>query len=1350
MWASILLIVSLPVSGAFWAEKYVKGVVGRAITIDCHYEAKYCSHTKYWCHGWTRQCSVLVETNGQHRRRGRVSITDNSERRTFTVTMKNLRSGDTGWYSCGISTTFNDPMFNVHLQVSDEPVSAPVVRYPSPANVSRLRGLVLLSCESLQGSFPIQYKWYEQSGHTQISDTNELALCCKSFSLQHQRYYCSASNWYGARSSAVVNLTVFSKGETCSYMTEINGNISGALWADEYVTGVVGRAITIDCHYEAKYHSHTKYWCHGWTHQCSVLVETNGQHGRSGRVSITDNPERRIFTVTMEDLHSGDTGWYSCGITTPGLDLLFKVHLHVLVECVSGPVLRFLPSANASGFQNSLSVSCESVQGSLPIQYTWYEKALYEDTMISNTNTLDLHCQSFKHQQYYCTASDYWSGYTCESSGTESVTTPSTNPEIRDNDRQSGVKQGKATETTEFGYETKVLLTEGDRGRLREIEGDRENLGSSFTDLATANPNMNLWKNQLISYQQETTYRGQELAYQGEATEQQAPQLWEILASLQKNSETGKRGSRSTGMDSGINHLTNCPTTCSQNYGGESVNLPTPERYNEDSESCRGATGREYTCETFTTVSTASFMILKVGRWLLFALLMICTISVTWFTRETKMTAVTDAIESEPRASETRDPEHWSPDHRRSGAPEAWRPGIQSIGSPEIRKPEHQSPDSELGTSEPGPLLDTGHGTLSWGSSLVSSLWFRDWTSCPLLPYFYSTVISLCEQTSADRVSVNKTMWISILLISFLPDSGALSAKKYVRGVVGRAITIDCHYEEMYRSYTKYWCHGWSLQCTTLVKTNGQHGQSGRMSITDKLKRRIFTVTMDNLHYGDTGWYSCGITRAVADLLFNVQIQVSDEPVSVPVLRYLSSANVSRIGGSLTVSCESFQGSLPIQYTWYEKTSFGHLKISDTKELALHCQSFNQQHHQYYCSASNWHGERSSAMVDVTVFKNGEICSYVTEINGTISGALWAEDKVRRVVGRAITIDCHYAPMYRSHTKYLCRLWGLLCTSLVNTNGKNEQYGRRTIRDHTSQGTLTVTMENLASQDTGIYRCGITTSGNHPVFDVNLHVFDEPVSLPLLRFSPQTNGSSCGDSVSVSCESVHGSLPIQYSWYEKTPSEDSKISDTNKLDLHCQSIKYKNYLYYCKASNINGEKSSEVVNVSISNSVSTCRNVIEVNSMGRIDFCENTVTELMTTAQRKETTSAEIHTYTTVLSVVGILLILLAVCLLCYLKRKNRESKPNPSHRGGNNETQETAALEENIIYADLHHDQNNEAAAQSANNENETVYANMKFKRKSRAGHSVMDEDNTTYADIKFQSQPAKPRRKAFSPGTP
>ncbi|XP_078276460.1 CMRF35-like molecule 5 [Rhinoraja longicauda] len=181
MWIPILLIISMPVSHALWAGKDVKGVAGRTITIDCAYGAEHRSNTKYWFHGWTNQCHVLVEANGQHGRKGRVSITDNPKRGIFTVTMEDLRSGDTGWYRCGITTPGFDTSINVHLQVSDEPVSAPVLRYLSPTNGSRLGGSVTVSCKSARGSLPIRYTWHEKNkyGGPTISNSNQLDLSCE-------------------------------------------------------------------------------------------------------------------------------------------------------------------------------------------------------------------------------------------------------------------------------------------------------------------------------------------------------------------------------------------------------------------------------------------------------------------------------------------------------------------------------------------------------------------------------------------------------------------------------------------------------------------------------------------------------------------------------------------------------------------------------------------------------------------------------------------------------------------------------------------------------------------------------------------------------------------------------------------------------------------------------------------------------------------------------------------------------------------------------------------------------------------------------------------------------------------
>ncbi|XP_032898773.1 polymeric immunoglobulin receptor-like [Amblyraja radiata] len=560
--------------------------------------------------------------------------------------------------------------------------------------------------------------------------------------------------------------------------------------------------------------------------------------------------------------------------------------------------------------------------------------------------------------------------------------------------------------------------------------------------------------------------------------------------------------------------------------------------------------------------------------------------------------------------------------------------------------------------------------------------------------------------------------------------SAAVWGEKNVTGVVGRAITIDCHYATEYRSHTKYWCRGWSRQCTDMVETNGQHGRSGRVSITDIPAIRIFTVTVEDLHSEDTGRYICGIRTSAAHPMFSVHLQVSDEPVSAPVLIYLSPANASRLGGSVSVSCESVRGSLPIHYTWFEKNEHWVSTTVSGNQLDLSCEILGGQRRQYYCTASNNRGTKSSENLNVKVFKGAGTCSYVTEINNAVSGALWAESEVRGVVGRAITIGCHYAAVYRSHTKYWCRETSRQCTHVVETNGEQGQSGRVSITDNPARGIFTVTVEDLHSGDTGWYRCGITTPGE-PTFKVHLQVSEEPVSVPVLGFLSPANVSCLGGSVTVPCESVRGSLPINYSWYEKTPSGDSKISDNNTLELHCQSFKHQHHQYYCTASNQRGSKSSEMVNVSISSSDVPCSLLVKINGTGLEYSCE--------TSKGSNDLSRIIYI---VASGVTVLLLILIITFFWYRKRETKESKYNTSHGEDNNETQ----LEGNHIDSNL---ENNRAGDHLDNNEGGITYAVVNCQRKSRSRQHAA-ENAVVYADVNFHRNCPKGIRKPHSTGTP
>ncbi|XP_078143798.1 polymeric immunoglobulin receptor isoform X2 [Centroberyx gerrardi] len=79
---------------------------GRSVTVPCHYEPQYASYVKYWCQGRMRDfCTSLARTDtplSADLAKEKVSIYDDPVQLVFTVTMTDLKEGDTGWYWCGV------------------------------------------------------------------------------------------------------------------------------------------------------------------------------------------------------------------------------------------------------------------------------------------------------------------------------------------------------------------------------------------------------------------------------------------------------------------------------------------------------------------------------------------------------------------------------------------------------------------------------------------------------------------------------------------------------------------------------------------------------------------------------------------------------------------------------------------------------------------------------------------------------------------------------------------------------------------------------------------------------------------------------------------------------------------------------------------------------------------------------------------------------------------------------------------------------------------------------------------------------------------------------------------------
>uniref|UniRef100_A0A8C9V820 Immunoglobulin domain-containing protein n=1 Tax=Scleropages formosus TaxID=113540 RepID=A0A8C9V820_SCLFO len=98
--------------------------------------------------------------------------------------------------------------------------------------------------------------------------------------------------------------------------TTVPGN--GCVRTSKNISQPRGGSVTIPCHYDYIYIHHVKYWCKGymWS-SCSTMVRTDTPQWK-GDVSIADDPDQRVFYVTMRNLKEEDSGWYWCGVEING------------------------------------------------------------------------------------------------------------------------------------------------------------------------------------------------------------------------------------------------------------------------------------------------------------------------------------------------------------------------------------------------------------------------------------------------------------------------------------------------------------------------------------------------------------------------------------------------------------------------------------------------------------------------------------------------------------------------------------------------------------------------------------------------------------------------------------------------------------------------------------------------------------------------------------------------------------------------------------------------------------------------------------------------------------------------
>ncbi|XP_051557717.1 CMRF35-like molecule 1 isoform X2 [Myxocyprinus asiaticus] len=156
--------------------------------------------------------------------------------------------------------------------------------------------------------------------------------------------------------------------------------------AERQLSLQTGGSVTIPCHYDSKYTEHKKYWCYearSIYSFCSTLAYANET---KGNVSVIDHPDQSLFTVTMSDLQSKDTGAYWCAVEIEGI---FKVdeteELYMTIQSV--PDLSVVSSSVTGQEGGNISVQCLCSSGYKSKDKQWCRYKDKRCSVVGKTDT---------------------------------------------------------------------------------------------------------------------------------------------------------------------------------------------------------------------------------------------------------------------------------------------------------------------------------------------------------------------------------------------------------------------------------------------------------------------------------------------------------------------------------------------------------------------------------------------------------------------------------------------------------------------------------------------------------------------------------------------------------------------------------------------------------------------------------------------------------------------------------------------------------------------------------------------------------------------------------------------------
>ncbi|XP_049332563.1 polymeric immunoglobulin receptor-like [Astyanax mexicanus] len=322
-WIFIFFLSSIE-SGSSYRELSLQP--GANITILCDYDKQYKLHKKYWCYdagSAFNYCTIQAYANNTA---DRVTVTDYPDQNLFTVTMRNLQTGNTESYWCAVEIggVFEA---DVKEQFCITVKSDPDVSVVESSVEGQEGGVVRVQCLYSAKYQSEQKQWCRskdqrcyKAGRTNTSQNSAVQIRVdgrRSFSVEMSGLKKSDAGWYGCRVGTLevpVHLSVSDAAPDPDVSV-----------VESSVEGQEGGVVRIQCLYSAGYQSEQKQWCRSKDQWCYKVGRTHTS--QNSAVQISDDGRSRSFSVEMSGLKKSDAGWYWCRVGK----LEVPVHLSVNV-----------------------------------------------------------------------------------------------------------------------------------------------------------------------------------------------------------------------------------------------------------------------------------------------------------------------------------------------------------------------------------------------------------------------------------------------------------------------------------------------------------------------------------------------------------------------------------------------------------------------------------------------------------------------------------------------------------------------------------------------------------------------------------------------------------------------------------------------------------------------------------------------------------------------------------------------------------------------------------------------------------------------------------------------------------